>query len=909
MPLTPGTRLGPYEIVSPLGQGGMGEVYRARDTRLGRDVAIKVLPEHLSAQPEVRARFEREARTVSSLNHPNICALFDVGREGDVDYLVLELVDGETLEQRLARGRVPTAEALRLGAQVADALDRAHRAGVVHRDLKPSNVMLTRAGAKLMDFGLARAVGMVGDGAAGSLTQSPTMARALTAEGTLLGTFQYMAPEQLEGREADARSDIWALGCVLYELFAGRRAFEGRSQASLIAAILEREPPPVGELPSGAPPASTSRIVPPQGIERLIRNCLAKDPEERIQTAHDVKLQLRGIAEGASIELTGVPPGSSSIAAGGPTTAALAEARTAAARSVRLAWGVAALALASAATALALLWPAAHRTPPVLRFTLPPVDDMSDIMWPRVSPDGRFMLLRMADSTGATIAGVRRMDQVDVHEVPGTRDLQRPYWSPDGREVAFVANGKLQRVALAGGSPIVICDAPFGSDLSWGAKGKILVDGRATDSLLVVPAGGGALEPATRVDRAGGEVGSSWPSFLPDGERFLFIGTNPSGNGGTIRLGKLGSLDAKVLGRSDGRVEWAPGDWVLFVQGALLMAQKLDLGAGKLVGPPIQITDQLRIGSSAGHFSVSSNGILAFARDPGGTIKLQVMSRAGVLSPSVLATGTITNPAVSPDGRRLLYERVTSPILSRGEMHVLDLDRKTDTRLTFTNDLASSPLWSPDGRRIAYQVEGPGGPTVRIASADGLGGQDSISVPSTMGILGLSDWAPGRILAFGSGRVWQLPTEGTTRNATPLFDPTLFIVQGRISPDGRWLAATSGTPPTFNAFVYGLGDNPGRWQLSGGTTFRPRWTKGGSEIVFESTDRQLWAVDVDTKYGFRAGAPRRLFTLPMGSPGNNAKSWDCDASGETFYVTVPADQAARGSIEIVSDFRSLVTRR
>src|SRR5690242_4123088 len=302
MPLQPGTRLGPYEIAAPLGAGGMGEVYRARDTRLGRDVAIKVLPQHLSEQPEIRSRFEREAKTVSSLNHPNICTLFDVGREGDTDYLVMELVDGETLAQRLARGAMPPAELLRLGVQIADALDRAHRAGVIHRDLKPANVMITRTGAKLMDFGLSRASAATGGSGLSrtlsGLTQSPTIAQPLTTEGTLLGTFQYMAPEQLEGREADARSDLWALGCVLYEMATGRRAFTGRSQASLIAAILERDPPALADV--AAPMAAA-----PPGLEWLIRHCLAKDPDERLQTAHDVKLQLQRIADGADPSAAG----------------------------------------------------------------------------------------------------------------------------------------------------------------------------------------------------------------------------------------------------------------------------------------------------------------------------------------------------------------------------------------------------------------------------------------------------------------------------------------------------------------------------------------------------------------------------------------------------------------------------
>src|SRR5512143_2414810 len=300
MPLAAGTRLGPYEIVAPLGAGGMGEVYRARDPRLGREVAVKVLPQHLSANPEVRARFEREAKTVSALNHPHICTLHDVGREGDTDYLVMELIEGETLAARLARGPLPVPDVLRIGAEIADALDRAHRAGVVHRDLKPGNVMLTRSGAKLMDFGLARATGLAGP-ASGSgvtitgLTQSPTMAQPLTAEGTIVGTFQYMAPEQLEGREADARADLFAFGAMLYEMATGRRAFQGASQASLISAIMSSEPPPIASLTPLAPPA----------LDRLVRHCLAKDPERRIQSAHDLGLQIEWIRESGS--QAGVP--------------------------------------------------------------------------------------------------------------------------------------------------------------------------------------------------------------------------------------------------------------------------------------------------------------------------------------------------------------------------------------------------------------------------------------------------------------------------------------------------------------------------------------------------------------------------------------------------------------------------
>jgi len=913
--LEPGTRLGPYEIVAPIGAGGMGEVYRARDTRLGRDVAVKVLPEHLSAQPEIRARFEREAKTVSSLNHPNICTLFDVGRSPagagavEIDYLVMELIEGDTLAQRLQRGPMTAAELLRFGTQIADALDRAHRAGVVHRDLKPGNVMLTRSGAKLMDFGLSRVTGMTGT-ASGSgrtmtaLTQSPTMAQALTAEGTLLGTFQYMAPEQLEGKEADVRSDIWALGCVLYEMATGRRAFEGRSQASLIAAILERTPAPVGEVPSGSGLAAAADG-PPAGIERLIRNCLAKDPEERIQTAHDVKLQLQGIAEGAGLSATGV--------AASQVSAQVAAVHAKRGGQARLAWAVAAIALIAAAGAVG--WAVTRRPEPApgARFRLGPVAGARDYFWPRVSPDGRFILLQGEDSSGVMRAYVRPLDQVTAVPVPGTEGLRRAYWSPDGKEIVFVAGDNIQRAPIGGGSPTLVCAARGGVDLSWGAKGQILMDGRFTDSLRVVPAGGGEHKPASRIDRAAGEVGSGWPCFLPDGEHFLFLGNLRDGNGeANIRLGKLGSLDSKLLGRTEGRVEYAPGGWVLFVRRTTLLAQKLDLGAGKLTGEPITIADGVRIGSAAGHFSASRNGVLAFSRGSGGdAFALRRANRAGELSGPTLVTGAMTNPRLSPDGRRLLYQR-SSAGTADGDIHVFDLERSTDTRLTFTGGSAATPEWSPDGRRFAY-VNRPanGAARLRIAAADGLGAADSLDLPG--GSSGsLSQWAvAGSRLAFytSSFRSFAAPTEGTDRVARALGDSTQVFGHPQISPDGRWMSFTMGTAPNVHVYVQSLVGPPGRWQISTSAGFQARWVKNGRELIYEGWNGDLFAVPIELGESFRAGTPRALFKLPEPSSGVDQLPWTCDANAETFYLLTPLRAAEAGVVEVVTDFASLVRRR
>ena len=910
MLLNAGSKLGPYEILAPLGAGGMGEVYRARDTRLGRDVAIKVLPEHLSAEPEIRARFEREAKTVSSLNHPHICVLFDVGREGAVDYLVMELVEGDTLAERLKRGALPAAELLRLGAQIADALDRAHRAGVIHRDLKPGNIMVTRSGAKLMDFGLARVTGLAGPGGGSgsgrsALTHSPTVAAPLTTEGSILGTFQYMPPEQLEGREADARGDIWALGCVLYEMASGRRAFEGRSQASLIAAILERQPAPLNEAPSGSPPSGIGSA--PAGLDRLIRNCLAKDPDERVQTAHDVKLQLQGIAEGAGLS------GASTIA---PAPAVLPAAARASRGRERLAWALAALALIAGAGTTAWLWPRAHATPPSYRFRLGAIAGSIDQFWPRVSPDGRYVLVQALDSANVLRAYVRPMNGLTALPIAGTEGLSRAYWSPDSREIAFVLNDKIMRVPISGGSPVIVAEASSGSDLSWGSKGWILRDARFTDSLSYVPAGGGELKPATRIDRSRHEVGTGWPCFLPDGENFLFIG-NLAGTGvstADIRLGRIGSLDSKYLGQSDGRVEWAPGNWVLFVRGGSLLAQKLDLGAGKLTGEAITLTDRLRMGQSAGHFSVSNTGVLAMGLQTGddaGT--MQLGNRSGVMTGSSLQSGLICNPQPSPDGRKLLYLLSSRTLGSAGDVFVLDLERGTNTRLSFTGGIARQPVWSPDGARIAYFTQAADGAgTIHFASADGLGGQDSIPLPAGSAA-SLGEWSPvGQRLVLNGykGATYTVPVAGATRVMTALTDSSQIFVSSRISPDGRWLAGVIPAGAIPQVFVQSLTGAPGRWQISaaaGGV--QPRWTRGGRELIYEGWDGRVMAVDIDTRAGFHPGTPHALFPVPIRSFSINTGSWGCDDAGEKFYLYVPPRSLNGGNIEIVTNFQELVTRK
>jgi Tol biopolymer transport system component len=646
--LNAGTKLGPYEIVSALGAGGMGEVYRAKDTRLGRDVAIKVLPQHLSSNPEVRARFEREAKTVSSLNHPNICTLYDVGRDGDTDYLVMELIEGETLATRLSKGPLPLADALRVGSQIADALDRAHRAGVVHRDLKPGNIMLTRSGAKLMDFGLARASGLApapGSGTLGALTHSPTVAQPLTAEGTIVGTFQYMSPEQLEGKEADPRSDVWGLGCVLYEMATGKRAFEGKSQASLITSIMGSEPAPISQIAPMTPPA----------LDRLVQGMLVKDPVDRLQSAHDVKLQLAWIAEGGS-------------------GAGLPKQVTKKRRSrERTAWSlVASFAIMTAVLAGRELTMKKEAPVQVTRTMIPAPPQTrlqitgDDAGPPAISPDGTMLIFSAVGGGGGKRLWLRHLDDFTAKPLTGTDDASYPFWSPDNKSIGFFTFTKMRRLDLATGSIVTLVDGiESGRGGSWSKDGVIIYTPTFSSGLFRISDSGGTPQAVTTIDTSVTTT-NRFPQFLPDGKHFIYLGASHLVNGlpSAIYCGSLGGgKPVKVL-ESKSSAIYASG-FLLFVRDSTLMAQEFDAGSRTTRGEPRATQEAMQLDASTWNspVSASQNGVLVYGLGgSSGTNRAALYDRSGRRIRNITPIGNILSVRASPDFRRLVFEWQQQPL-------------------------------------------------------------------------------------------------------------------------------------------------------------------------------------------------------------------------------------------------------
>jgi Tol biopolymer transport system component/tRNA A-37 threonylcarbamoyl transferase component Bud32 len=867
MTLAAGVRLGPYEVVAGIGAGGMGEVYKAHDTRLGRDVAIKVLPDHLSTSEEVRQRFEREARTISQLTHPHICALYDVGNQDGLEFLVMELLEGETLADRLARGPLPLDQVLRYGIEIADALDRAHRSGIVHRDLKPGNVMLTKSGVKLLDFGLAK-LHVAAEAAAASLTSLPTamqQSQPLTTRGTILGTFQYMAPEQLEGSEADARSDLFAFGCVLFEMATGTKPFSGKSQASLIGAIMNSQPPPISSLQPMIPPA----------LDRVVKTCLAKDPDERFQTAHDVKLQLEWIAEGGSA--AGLPA---------PVVARRKNRE-------KLAWAVAAAALLAAAAFAAGYVRRAPPRPRAVRFEVPTPDGIIAIDAPRLSPDGKILAFNATDSAGNTRIWVRPLSALTAQPLPGTEGTTRPFWSPDSRFLGFFAEGKLKKIEVAGGPPQKICDAPTGSDGSWSPEGVILFDGRGTDPIYRVAAAGGTPAVAVKAEASRKETAVGWPEFLPDGRRFLYMAVGQKPEDNTYRIGSLDSRDSSALAPAQTLVTYAPPGYLLFVRDRTLVAQRFDAGALKTQGEAVPLAE--RIGTNSvglALFSVSRDGTLAYRAGESGS-RLLWIDRSGRELDSLGEPGEYGDPALSPAGDRLAHN-LDDPRSGKTDIWIRDLGRGVSSRFTFGAGNNICPMWSPDGRTVVFSSNRNGNYDLFEKPASGQGEEKLLLKSAEMKIA--SDWSrDGRYISFSSqGKagwdIWALPTFGD-RKPLPVVVTAYNELLPVFSPDGRFLAYQSNESGRPEIYVQSFPGAGGKWQVSASGGTDPRWRADGKEIFYRAPDQKLMAVEVQTGESFQAAIPRSLF-LGRVQPGVARNKYLTAADGQRFLFVAPPGREA-----------------
>jgi len=828
MTLVPGTTLGPYEIGTTLGAGGMGEVYRARDTRLGRDVAIKILPKEMSADPIRKQRFDREAKTISSLNHPHICVLHDVGSQDGVDYLVMECMEGETLAKRLEKGPLVLEQVLKYGAQISDALDKAHRSGVVHRDLKPANIMLTATGAKLLDFGLAKPAVQLVSGA--TLTEA-TQTKPVTQEGMIVGTFQYMSPEQVEGKETDWRSDIFSFGAVLYEMVTGKRAFEGKSQLSVASAILEKEPAPITLVKPMTPPA----------LDHVIRKCLAKIPDDRWQSAADIKHEISWISQ-ASAE--------------GSTAFSTASNKALRNRLTALVVGAVVLAAVGLATNFLM---ARRDTPgPVVRATLAPpnvtlltLGDQAGA--PAISRDGSNLVFA-GIAEGKQMLFVRPLDSATAKPLPGTEGGKFPFWSSDGKSIGFFADQQLKRVDLAGGPPLSLAPAADARGGTW-AGDVILFTPYIYEAIYRVSASGGKTAPVTTLDRSQ-HTTHRWPHFLPDGKHFLYLAahhmSDKEGNS-AIYAGSINGGTPKFILHTNGSVFYSSGELLYFRDGSL-MAQEFDADRFELRGDARPIGQVLREGGNWGVIaSASENGVLLF-QGPG-EVKYPVLwfDRTGQTLGPASILGQLNDLRLSPDRTRaavVAFEGRPAP-----DVYVCDLKTGSRTRLTFGENVWFV-VWSPDGKRVAYSVEkGDREKTdLCLKGADGAGERELLL--SSGYVDHPTDWTrDGQYVVInrgqlGSQRIWIVPMFGDRKAVALLPNAAYDHFGGRVSPDGKWIAYVSAESGSGEVYVTSFPKGIGKWQISsGGVIPTALWRADGRELYFVTLEGNLMVASIQESAG------------------------------------------------------------
>jgi serine/threonine protein kinase len=881
MTLENGQMIGPYEVEAPAGAGGMGEIYKARDTRLDRTVAIKVLPAKTADDADFRARFEREAKAISSLNHPNICILYDIGRENGTDYLVMEYIEGEPLSERLKKGPLAVDEAIDIAIQIADALDKAHRQGLIHRDLKPANVMLTRDGAKLLDFGLAKFQISNGNGNVEGLT-GVTHTAPLTGAGSIVGTMQYMSPEQLEGQPADHCSDIFAFGAMLYEMLTGQRAFEGKSQASLIASILSKEPTPI---------ASIRPMFPP-GLDRLVRKCLEKDPRDRWQSASDLCDELRWIQKSGS--QAGIP---------------VQVSRRRRFR-FRLAWLIAIITGLTAVVLAGKIFLEPQPVPAVRKFKIGLGEEIKNANWSRISPDGKLLAIRAIDSLGHSSIWIRPMNSLDAYPLAGTDGAGRPFWSPDSRYLAYFINNQLKKVPASGGPVQLICEVN-GYDGSWGSSGIILFDNSAGDSIRQVSASGGIASAATKINRDRNEQTHAWPCFLPDGKHFLYLADiDTSLQAVGTYMVCVGSADDdldKQLFPVDSRIEYSKAGYIIYWSDGVLFAHPFDAKKLEAVGEAIPIAENVSIFRNAALFSISDEGTLAYQIGSDmGLSQLLWLDRSGNVIDTVGVAGYYSDIALSPDGNRLAYE-VTDPQIQAEDIWVYDLVRNVPSRLTFEESNEVWPIWSPDGSSIIYASNKNGHFELMERQANGLGEPKLIF--SAKGETGPSDWSrDGKTIILGNFQdnwnIWLLNAQDSGQYE-PLTSAPYTERKGRISPNGRFIAYQSNESGRAEIYVRDLRGSGGKWQVSADGGFSPCWRSDGKELYYSNQNWNLMAVSVSTDQdSFQAGVPEKLFNRRYNSTGIVQNRYVAADDGQRFLMNVPISEPGKSEIVVVLNWDS-----
>jgi eukaryotic-like serine/threonine-protein kinase len=874
MTLTPSARFGPYEVIAAIGAGGMGEVYRARDTRLKREVALKILPPSFASDPDRIARFQREAEVLASLNHPNIGAIHGLEEADGTRALVMELVEGETLADRIARGPVPIDEALPIARQIAEALEAAHEQGIIHRDLKPANIKLRPDGTvKVLDFGLAKLNAPNGpnvsnDPNALSLSPTITSPALMTGVGVLLGTAAYMSPEQAKGRPGDKRSDIWAFGCVLYEMLTGTQPFRADDVMGTLALTITSQPA-WDALPANTPPR----------IRELLRRCLAKNRRDRLADAADARLDLVAAAEPAQPDEN--------------------DGRTSRALSMRTAWMMAtgvAITAGVLGTILGVTFTGRGQSSDgVYRASLLLVSNSNtpitglgaaNVTAERMfalSPDGKRLAFVAAAPNGGSAIWIRSLDGTTASPLPGTENADSPFWSPDSRVLGFFANGGIKKIVVSGGPPItLVADVGLGGGATWNRQDIIVFSD--TRSLYRVSASGGAPVVIAKSD----DETYRWPYFLPDGGHYLYRGTN---NQTYVRSLERG--EPKPLGAGS-NTQYA-NDCLVFVRGTTLMAQPFDIGRLEVVGEAVPIAEQLRSGTAAnpsGAFSVSQNGLVVYETGSAAS-RFTWFTRSGISAGMVGDVGSYQTMALSPDGKKLVYGRRENGGGGSQSLWVADLSRNLTTRLTFTSSVDGDGTWSPDSSKLVYASTRKGDKSAYEIPASG--GADRLVLKAIGQNQSIDDWSPdGRFLLFHTDlprQLWALPMGSDPKPFVVAKPSSGFIDEPSFSPNGKWIAFDSDESGRYEVYLTTFPASSGKWQVSGSGGVQPTWRKDGRELYFLGLDGTLFAVDVHSDAASpEIGAPHGLFRTNV-TPSGQVDQYAPASDGTRFLVMNPIDNA------------------